>query len=92
MNIDIEPITFPKVAIRMQIDVNVILNEKAIIRVSFYEHDSEFQPLDIKVFIIEGEEYKAWGNDDTYIKNIVYQKLGLNKNLSNEELGIVEPA
>jgi hypothetical protein len=28
-------------------------------------------------FVIEGEEYTAWGNDDNYLKNLVASKLGL---------------
>jgi hypothetical protein len=84
MNLNIEPITFPKIAVRMTIDVNVTLNEKALITVCFYEEGDVYSPLDRKVFIIQGDEYKAWGNDDNYITNIVYQKLGLHNNICNE--------
>jgi hypothetical protein len=28
-------------------------------------------------FVIEGEEYAGWGNDDNYLKNLVASKLGL---------------
>lgn len=77
MNYQIPPTPFPKTAVRLKIDVAVVLNEKAIVRVSFYEDDSEYQPLDVKVFHIEGAEYKAWGNDDNYIKNLVFSKLGM---------------
>jgi hypothetical protein len=77
MDLAITPVQFPKTAVRMKIDISVILDEKAIVRVSFYENDNEYQPLDVKVFHVEGAEYKAWGNDDNYIKNIVYTKLGI---------------
>lgn len=77
MDLAIPPVQFPKTAVRMKIDVSVILSEKAIVRVSFYENDNEYQPLDVRVFHIEGAEYKAWGNDDNYIKNIVFSKLGI---------------
>jgi hypothetical protein len=77
MELPIQPMAIPKIATRMKIDVNVLLDEKAYIRVSFYEEDQEFQPIDTKMIIIEGDEYKAWGNDDGYIKNIVFQKLGI---------------
>jgi hypothetical protein len=73
----IQPTTVPKTAVRIKIDVGVILDEKAIIRVSFYEADMEFQPIDMRIIYIEGEEYKAWGNDDKYIKDIVFKKLGI---------------
>lgn len=77
MDIQIQATAIPKIATRVKIDVGVILDEKAIVRVSFYEEDHEFQPIDTKIIIIEGDEYKAWGNDDTYIKNIVFSKLGI---------------
>jgi len=28
---------------------------------------------------ISGQEYEDWGNDDTYIENLVLQKLGLTR-------------
>lgn len=77
MDLAIQPTQFPKTAVRMKIDVSVILDEKAIVRVSFYEQDMEFQPLETKIIIIEGAEYKAWGNDDKYIKDLVFSKLGI---------------
>ena len=66
-----------KIATRVKINVNVILDEKAIIQVSFYEQDSEYTPIDTQMIILEGESYKMWGTDDSYIKNIVYETLGL---------------
>lgn len=77
MNLNIQPITIPKLVDRMTIDVSVILSEKAIIRVSFYEKDNEYQPLDVKVLIIEGDEYKNWGTNDDYIKELVSKKLNI---------------
>lgn len=77
MELPIQPTAIPKIATRIKIDVGVVLDEKAIIRVSFYESDQEFQPIDTKILFIEGDEYRAWGNDDTYIKNIVFQRLGI---------------
>lgn len=57
--------------------MNVVLNEKAVVAVSFFERDSEFKVLDTQVLFIEGEEYKAWGNDDTYLKDLIFSKLGI---------------
>jgi hypothetical protein len=79
MDLAIEPIVYPKLATRVKIDVTVLLGDKAIVRVSFYEADNEYQPIDIKLFYIEGDEYKAWGNDDTYLETLIYSKLGLTK-------------
>lgn len=77
MEFKIQPTIVPKVATRMKIGVNVILDEKAIINVAFYEDANEFMPIDNKVITLEGEAYKKWGNDDNYIKNIVYETLGI---------------
>jgi hypothetical protein len=77
MEMPIQPTTIPRIATKVKIDVGVVLDEKAIVRVSFYEENSEFQPIDMKMLIIEGDEYKAWGNDDAYIKNIVFERLGI---------------
>lgn len=70
--------SIPKIATRIKIDVNVELDKRAYIRVSFYEADSEFQPLDTKIIILEGEKYKAWSSDDSYIKDIVFSEFGIN--------------
>lgn len=92
MDLKIEPIAYAKLATRITIDVKVLLGEKAIVKVSFYEAGSEFSPLDTQMFYVEGDEYKAWGNDDTYLENLIYNKLGLQKKstISNEDLGIYE--
>jgi len=83
MEFQIEPRAI-KVATRVKINVNVVLDEKAYIQVSFYEEDSEFTPIDSKVIVLEGEDYKKWGNDDNYIKDIVYETLGLPKKVEAE--------
>lgn len=79
MEFSIKPFQVPKIAVRMVINVNVVLDEKAVINVLLYEDGSEFTPIDVKVITIEGDAYKKWGNDDNYIKNIVFQTLGINK-------------
>lgn len=81
MDFTIKPVPFPKIATRMKIDVTVILDEKAIVRVSFFEQGAEYQPLNTVVFYVEGEEYKAWGSDDDYIKNLVFSKLEIKPEL-----------
>ena len=88
MDLQIEPMTFPKVASRMTMDITVVLNEKAFVKVSFFEDVEVFIPLDTQLIIIEGDEYKAWGNDDSYIKNLVFRKLGIT--LKTEEEIIVD--
>jgi hypothetical protein len=77
MEFNIQPLLVPKYAVRMKIDVNVVLNEKAIIIVSLYEEGSEFTPLDVKHITLIVEAYKKWGNDDTYIKDLVFEYLDM---------------
>jgi len=79
MDLLIEPVAFPKMAARIKIDVSVLLGEKALVRVSFYEADVEYMPLDTKMFYIEGDEYAAWGHDDTYLDDLIFKKLGITK-------------
>lgn len=80
MELPIEPKPYPRYATKIKIDVAVVLNEKAIISVLFYEENT---PLDMKRIEIEGDEYKAWGNDDAYLEQIIYSKLGLEPKQSN---------
>jgi len=65
-----------KIATRMKINVNVVLDEKAIINVCLYDDDNEYMPIFSKTIILEGEAYRNW-NDDTYIKDIVFEALGM---------------
>ena len=77
MDLQIEPMTFPKVASRVPMDITVVLNEKAFVKVSFFEDVEVFTPLHTQIIIIEGEEYKAWGNRDTYMTDLIFSKLGI---------------
>lgn len=92
MEFQISPTLIPKYAVRMKVDVSVVLDAKADIRVSFYEEDNEFTPLKVSVLQIEGEDYKKWGNDDRYIIDYIFEKLNINipQNISNEHLGVYE--
>jgi|694.fasta_scaffold13686_2 hypothetical protein len=58
--------------------MNIIIleiNVKALVAVTTY--DKIGRQLYEKQFIIEGEEYSQWGVDDTYLKNLVAEKLNL---------------
>lgn len=35
--------------------------------------------IDINTFDISGEEYDNWGQDDTYLENLILTKLGLTR-------------
>lgn len=73
----------PKMATRMKINVNVVLDEKAIINVCLYDDDNEYIPIFTKMIILEGDAYKNWGQDDSYIKDIVFEALGMKKQEQN---------
>ena len=51
------------------------LGVSAVVMVNTY--DKEGRQLYNKQFIIEGSEYDAWGTDDSYIKDLIASKLGL---------------
>lgn len=50
------------------------LNESIGIGVECYYQDRKVYYTS---FLIQGEEYTAWGNDDDYLKNLIASKLGL---------------
>lgn len=54
--------------------MNVDLFNSITVCASLFENKSL---VDNKVFKIEGEEYSNWGNDDTYIVDLVLTKLGM---------------
>lgn len=45
------------------------------IRVAVYFLDSNDLHIDSTQFLIEKEEYNAWGNDDSYIVKLIKQKI-----------------
>lgn len=58
-------------------EINVIslnLNVSVSVIVNCYDDTMSF--LFSKTFLIEGEEYLGWGNDDSYLINLISQKLG----------------
>jgi hypothetical protein len=50
------------------------LNESVAVGVQLYYKEERVY---FTSFMIAGEEYAAWGNDDNYLKNLVATKLGL---------------
>jgi hypothetical protein len=54
---------------------NVVLRTSVEIQVFFYDINQNLG--DIKTLNFTGTDYTNWGNDDTYIVNMVCQKLGL---------------
>ena len=64
---------------KVELKVEVLLKEKAIVRAYFYNDENLCDPVAVKIVIVEGEDYKAWGQDDTYLETLAFEKLGLNK-------------
>jgi hypothetical protein len=44
---------------------------------SVFLYDENGQYLDNSIVTLSGDEYTAWGNDDSYIKIYIANKLGL---------------
>lgn len=55
--------------------VELVLNSYVMINVTFYNANE--QPVKHEMVRIEGEEYAGWGTDDSYLTNLILQKLGL---------------
>jgi hypothetical protein len=55
--------------------LSISLNERAVVSANIYNKNDMI--LYSKNFIIEGEEYNAWDNDDNYLKNLIASKLDL---------------
>ena len=66
---------------QVEFKVEVLLKEKAIVRAFFY-NDNNPDPVAVKIVIVEGDDYKAWGQDDDYLETLAFQKLGLVKSNS----------
>jgi len=64
--------TFTFISIQAQ---NLILNQSVDLQVMFYDVNKNIG--DLKMLTLSGDDYKNWGNDDTYILNYVCTKFGL---------------
>ncbi len=65
--------TINNVVIRI---INVELFNSISVCASLFENNNL---IDNKIFKIEGQEYQDWGNDDTYIIDLILSKLGMTK-------------
>jgi hypothetical protein len=65
------------VANNVRIEVSqLLLNTSVGLNVSFYKDDSF---LFLETIYVVGEDYAAWGTDDTYLETYVINKYGLVK-------------
>jgi hypothetical protein len=68
-----------KVSIINNVDIRITglnLGNSVSVNVIMKNDENFIKSSDIT---IEGEEYAAWGDDDSYLENLVLYKLGLNK-------------
>jgi hypothetical protein len=45
------------------------------VRIAVYLYNENNMLIDAKQYIIEGQEYNTWSNDDKYILNLIKQKI-----------------
>jgi hypothetical protein len=73
--INIQPKNITLVSSKISVNVLLIeLNIRAIIRVRFYSSDSKL--LNTEEFILEGNDYTSWQNDN-YLINYVSDKYNI---------------
>lgn len=73
-----EPIIVKSISINV---MSMIFNKSVTLQVYMYSKTNENIKVmvDQKTILVEGDEYTAWGNNDTYLENLVFSKLGLQK-------------
>ena len=70
-------ITNVKTVIAFRImNVKIVLNQRAVVSVQLLDADNKI--VKIEQVVLTGDDYKNWGNDDTYVNIFVCNKLGLN--------------
>ena len=61
--------------------LTLVLNERAIFSTTFYNSDNKI--VDSFKDVVEGEEYHNWSNDDDYILNLIAQRYGVSRIISD---------
>ena len=85
MNIPIENKEFKKYGNVVRIDVSIVPHKRAVVKVCIYSapaepiNDVDTEILLNEIMIVEGEDYDKWGEDDSYLENLVLSKYGLVK-------------
>lgn len=84
MDIPIQPKEIPQPSLiinNMCINIlNMTFGKDATFRIQLFPEGVEYidKPV-IKYITIEGQEYLNWNSDDSYIVNLICQKLGIQK-------------
>lgn len=94
MDLDIQDYTIPQaplIAKRVHIQISELkFGESVKFNVYFYLSGTKYDmtTLKIETVLIDGDDYKAWNNDDQYIINLILAKFGLVKKPVEEEPNI----
>jgi hypothetical protein len=86
-NIKLNPqeITSVKTINSVYIDVSSMVLGHSV-TLSCYLKSDPNTVVEVKHLRIEGEEYKNWGNDDSYLLNLVFTKLGITPSTTIENI------
>lgn len=82
INIENYDITQPTlVATAVQMSTTVELYKRATVGVAFYDTRDPLRTVFVgqQTVVIEGDEYTEWGNNDNYLEDLVFQKLGITR-------------
>jgi hypothetical protein len=86
MRFEVEPVTVTIQRIYKEIDIEVRelkLNEYVELAITFIDPDDHHQQHFL--YKVQGEEYDAWGTDDSYIRQWVLNKFNLQLHVPQEE-------
>ena len=89
----IEPITVTKVNVLSKfviVSVEVTLGDSA--KIGLHLYDQYNIPFKGMFITISGDEYRNWGSDDTYLVNLIRQKLNISIIEPSAAESVQEPA
>ena len=74
MNILYPPIKVEKKINQFKVEIShLVLFESVTVNVLLYDQDDNY--VSLRIFRIEGDDYKSWSDDDKYIINYIREKL-----------------
>lgn len=71
-NFPLDPVVASSITISV---MELVLSSHVVLNVTFF--NSQGNPVKNEMVKIEGSEYAGWGVNDSYLTNIVLQRLGL---------------
>lgn len=80
VNINIHPKEFQSVSTATSIELNILeIVLRKSVKIMVRLRDSNGNSIKSEIFLIEGQEYQQWGTDDSYLENLILQKLQVEK-------------